>query len=183
MTTEHEGGADPATEKPLRQQETTMLLRFDPFRDLDRLADQLVGQSATPAVPMDAVLSGDRVEVTFDLPGFDASSVDLEVDRNVLTLTAERHWEPRENEEVIVNERRHGRFHRQLLLGDSLDGSDVRADYHDGVLTVTIPVAEAAKPRKVDIGSASSSAAAINVNEADGSTGGGDGRRLSQATG
>jgi HSP20 family protein len=142
-----------------------MLLRFDPFRELDRLTDQLASQATTPHIPMDAVKRGDTVEIRFDLPGFDPGSVDLEVDRNVLTLTAERQWEPGEGDEVIANERRYGRFTRQLLLGDTLDGTDVRADFHDGVLQVTIPVAEAAKPRKVSIGGGSGSAAAIDVSE------------------
>jgi HSP20 family protein len=156
-----------------------MLLRFDPFREFDRLTEQVeqfAGQAATPAVPMDAVKSGDTVEVRFDLPGFDPGSIDLEVDRNVLTLKAERRWAPAEGQQVIARERRHGHFTRQLLLGDTLDGDRVRADYRDGVLTLAIPVAESAKPRKVSIGADSSSAGTIDVSEADGD------RQLSEAS-
>jgi HSP20 family protein len=159
-----------------------MLLRFDPFREFDRLTEQveqLAGQgAAAPAIPMDAVKVGDTVEVRFDLPGFDPGSVDLEVDRNVLTLKAERRWSPREGEQVLARERRHGAFSRQLLLGDTLDGSQVQADYRDGVLTVAIPVAETAKPRKVEIGHSSSSPEAIDVGEARTTTDDGD-RELS----
>jgi HSP20 family protein len=148
-----------------------MLLRFDPFREFDRLAEQLAGQAtgsnATPAVPMDAVRSGDTVEVRFDLPGFDPGSIDLEVDRNVLTLTAERPWAPADGVEVIAHERRHGRISRQLLLGDTLDGRNVQADYREGVLTVKIPVAEAAKPRKVSIGGGAGETPALDVDESD----------------
>jgi len=136
-----------------------MLLRFDPFRDLDRLAEQVVGGSRpSPAIPMDAVQAEDHVEVRFDLPGFDPSSVNLEVDRNVLTLAAERTWEPAEGQQVLANERRHGRFTRQVFLGDTLDGGAVQASYADGVLTVSIPIAETAKPRKVEIGHRASEA-------------------------
>jgi HSP20 family protein len=147
-----------------------MLLRFDPFRELDRLTEQLAGQASAPHIAMDAVKTGDNVEIRFDLPGFDPASVDLEVDRNVLTLTAERHWEPGEGHEVIANERRYGRFTRQLLLGDQLDGTAIEADFHDGVLTVTIPVSEKAKPRKVSIGGASSEPAAIDVSGSEGNS-------------
>jgi len=131
-----------------------MLLRFDPFRELDRLTDQVEQMTAgrpAPAIPMDAVQSEHEVEVHFALPGFDPASIDLEVDRNVLTLRAERSWQPGEGRQVLANERRHGRFTRQLLLGETLDSSNVQADYRDGVLKVVIPVAETAKPRKVEI--------------------------------
>lgn len=127
-----------------------MLLQFDPFRELDRLADQ----ARTPAVPMDAVRKGDTVTVYLDLPGVGADNIDLEVERNVLTVSAERRWERAEDEQVLAGERRQGRFERRLLLGDTLDGDRVEADYRDGVLVVTIPVAEAAKPRKVAVGAA-----------------------------
>ena len=143
-----------------------MLLRFDPFRELDRLTEQLAGQATAPHIPMDALKRGDTVEIRFDLPGFDPGSIDLEVDRNVLTLTAERRWEPGPDEEVIANERRNGRFTRQLLLGDQLDGGAVQAEFRDGVLHVAIPVAESAKPRKVAIGG-TSSAATIDVGESE----------------
>lgn len=128
-----------------------MLLQFDPFRELDRMADQAFART-TPAVPMDAVRKGDTVTVYLDLPGVGADNIDLEVERNVLTVTAERRWERAEDEQVLAGERRQGHFKRRLLLGDTLDGDRVEARYDDGVLVVTIPVAEAAKPRKVSVG-------------------------------
>lgn len=128
-----------------------MLLQFDPFRELDRMADQAFART-TPAVPMDAVRKGDTVTVYLDLPGVGADNIDLEVERNVLTVTAERRWERAEDEQVLAGERRQGHFERRLLLGDTLDGDRVEARYDDGVLVVTIPVAEAAKPRKVSVG-------------------------------
>ena len=128
-----------------------MLLRFDPFRELDRVADAAWGPRPSPAVPMDAVRKGDHVIVRFDLPGVDPASIDLEVERNVLTLRAERTWTPAEDEDVLASERRHGAYTRQLLLGETLDGDRLEADYRDGVLTLTVPVAETAKPRKVEV--------------------------------
>ncbi len=130
-----------------------MLMRFDPFRDLDRLTDQLFSQAArTPrAFPMDAYRRGERFFVHFDLPGVDPNSIELTVERDVLTVKAERTSEPAEGDEVIVSERPRGTFSRQLFLGDTLDGTAVHASYDAGVLTLTIPVAEQAKPRKVEI--------------------------------
>ena len=133
-----------------------MLLRMDPFRELDRIfeaAGASGGGTGTRTVPMDAWRKGDRVHVRFDLPGIDPDSVDLTVERNQLTLTAERRWERQEGEEWLVAERPTGRFTRQLLLGDNLDTDHIQADVHHGVLEITIPVAEQAKPRKVAIGS------------------------------
>jgi HSP20 family protein len=89
--------------------------------------------------------------VHFDLPGFDADSIDLTVDKEVLTVHAERRWQPAEGDQVLVNERPRGTYRRQLFLGESLDTEHLSANYVNGVLTVTIPVAEAAKPRKVEI--------------------------------
>lgn len=128
-----------------------MLLRYDPFRDVDRVTDQLF--RTPPAVPFDAVHRGDHVELSFDLPGVGADNVDLTVERNVLTVRASRPADRREGDEVLAAERRHGDFTRQVLLGDTLDPEHVEADYRDGVLRVTIPVATAAKARKVAIGS------------------------------
>jgi len=130
-----------------------MLMRFDPFRDLDRLTDQLFSQATrTPKpFPMDAYRRGDRFYVHFDLPGVDPESIELTVERNVLTVKAERSWQPADGDEVVVSERQRGTFSRQLFLGDTLDGGDVHASYDKGVLTLTIPVAEAAKPRRVEV--------------------------------
>ena len=131
-----------------------MLLRTDPFRELDRLAQQVwgVGTTTRPAVlPMDAWREGDAVVVEFDLPGVRPETVDIDVERNVLTIRAER---PSRNEdgELLASERPTGLFSRQLVLADNLDLDKVQADYDVGVLTLRIPVAEKAKPRKIEIG-------------------------------
>ena len=134
-----------------------MLLRTtDPFRDLDRLTQQLMGTTNRPAVmPMDAWREGDRFVIEFDLPGVNADSIDLDVERNVLTVRAERvarngDWEP------LASERPRGAFSRQLVLGDNLDLEHIEAVYEDGVLCLRVPVAEKAKPRKIEIQMSSS---------------------------
>jgi HSP20 family protein len=136
-----------------------MLMRFDPFRELDRQFDRLSQRNwGAGVMPIDAYRRGDHFYVHFDLPGVDASSVDLEVEKNVLTVRAERSWEPAEGDEVVVTERPRGTFSRQLFLGDTLDTDGIEADYDKGVLTISIPVAEAAKPRKVAIAGTNGSA-------------------------
>jgi len=128
-----------------------MLMRTDPFRDLDRLTQQLWGTSARPsAMPMDAWRDGDHFVVEFDLPGVSADAVDLDVERNVLTVTAQRPALT-ENTELLAAERPRGVFSRQLVLGDNLDLDRVQAGYRDGVLRLVIPVAEKARPRKIAI--------------------------------
>ncbi|HSB86899.1 MAG TPA: Hsp20/alpha crystallin family protein [Ilumatobacteraceae bacterium] len=127
------------------------LLRFDPFREIDRVLDQAMSQTRRPSFPMDAYRHGDTVVVHFDLPGVDPESIDLEYERQGLTVTAERSWRPVEGDQLLASERIHGRFQRQLLLGDGLDVERMHASYENGVLTVTIPVAEKAKPRKIEI--------------------------------
>jgi HSP20 family protein len=137
-----------------------MLMRFDPFRELDTLTQALAtgpGVSRGTVMAMDAYRDGDRVVVHLDLPGIDPETIDLTVEKNVLTVTAERRWEPSEGQEVIVSERRQGRFTRQLFLGESLDPDRLEASYDRGVLTLTVPVAEQAQPRKVRILSRSES--------------------------
>ena len=130
-----------------------MLLRFDPFRDIDRLAQQLweSAPGATRAVPMDAVHRGDRLVLSFDLPGVDPASIDLTVERNQLTLSAERSFTRDEGDEVLAAERPYGTFTRRLFLSDNLDLDHIEADYHDGVLYVRVPVAEAAKARRIGV--------------------------------
>jgi HSP20 family protein len=129
-----------------------MLMRFDPFRELDRVTEQLwQGQGAARGVPMDAFRRGEHVVVQFDLPGVDPDSIDLTVERNVLTLRAERRHDRQEGDELIVHERPQGTYTRQLFLGETLDHGKIDASYDAGVLTVTIPVAEQAKPRKVSV--------------------------------
>ena len=128
-----------------------MLMRFDPFRELDRLARSgLVDGNRSPVVPIDAYRHGDRLVVHFDLPGIDPDRIDLTVQKNVLKVTAERSWS-REGQDVLVSERPQGTFSRQLFLGDALDADHIEASYAQGVLTVSVPVAEQAKPRKVEI--------------------------------
>ena len=130
-----------------------MLMRFDPFRDFDRLFEAAGAAGGSPrTVPMNAVRRGDRLVVSFDLPGVRPEDIDLTVERNQLTVTAERAVDRQEGEEWLVAERPTGRFTRQLLLGDNLDTDNIQADVHHGVLEITIPVAEQAKPRKVTIG-------------------------------
>jgi HSP20 family protein len=131
-----------------------MLIRFDPFREFDRLTEQLVSTATHVArgFPMDAYRRGDRFIVEFDLPGVEPESIEMTVEKNVLSVRSERRFEPREGDEVVVAERPHGTYTRQLFLGDTLDSENVQATYEHGVLTLTIPVAETAKPRRVQIG-------------------------------
>jgi HSP20 family protein len=134
-----------------------MLMRTDPFRELDRLTQQFFGTNGTtarPAVmPMDAYRHGEDFVVEFDLPGVDPASIDLDVERNVLTVKAQRQPTMGEGVELQVAERPRGLFSRQLFLGDGLDVDRIEANYHAGVLTLRIPVAEQAKPRKIQIAS------------------------------
>ena len=151
-----------------KRKEQTMVMRFDPFREVDRVAQLLAqaqggGSSSTVVMPMDAYREGETFKVHFDLPGVDPSSIDLTVEKNVLTVRAERRWEPSPNQEVIVSERQQGTFTRQLFLGESLDPGRVEASYADGVLTLTIPVAEQAKPRKVQVTTGESGTQAISA--------------------
>jgi HSP20 family protein len=129
----------------------TMLMRTDPFREVDRLAQQILGTSTRPAVmPMDAWRDGDQFVVEFDIPGIDPDRLDLDVERNVLTVKAERPGRD-EDAETLAAERPRGVFSRQLVLGDNLDLDRIDANYEAGVLTLRIPVAERAKPRKIQI--------------------------------
>ncbi|SDK77067.1 HSP20 family protein [Arthrobacter sp. ov407] len=129
-----------------------MLMRTDPFRELDRLAQQVLGTTARPAaMPMDAWQEGEEFVVALDLPGISVDSVDIDVERNVLTVRAERKDPTGENTELIAAERPRGVFSRQLILGDALDTEAVKASYDAGVLTLRIPMAERAKPRRIEI--------------------------------
>ncbi len=133
-----------------------MLLRStDPFRDFDRLTSQLLGAGAgttnrPAAMAMDAWREGDRFVLEFDLPGVSAESIDIDVERNVLTVRAERvagngDWQR------LASERTHGQFSRQLVLGDNLDLEHIEAAYDNGVLRLVVPVAERAKPRRIQV--------------------------------
>src|SRR3954454_820785 len=136
----------------MRREKPAMLLRTtDPFRDFDRLASQVLGTTNRPAVmPMDAWRQGDVFHIEFDMPGVAPESIDLDVERNVLTVRAERlarngDWE------MLASERPRGVFSRQLVLGDNLDLDRIDAHYDGGVLQLSIPVAERAKPRRIEI--------------------------------
>jgi len=129
-----------------------MLMRTDPFRELDRLTQQVLGTTARPAaMPMDAYRDADTFVVELDLPGVDPESIDLGVERNVLTVHAERRPTSGEDVELLLSERPRGAFSRQLFLGETLDTERIDAAYDAGVLTLRIPVAEQAKPRKIAI--------------------------------
>jgi HSP20 family protein len=128
-----------------------MLMRTDPFRELDRLTQQVLGTAARPAaMPMDAYRHGDSFYVCLDLPGIDPDSIDLTVEQNVLTVRAERRPAQADGAQMIVAERPSGTFTRQVFLGETLDADSI-ADYAAGVLTLTIPVREAAKPRTIQV--------------------------------
>ena len=136
-----------------------MLMRTDPFRDLDRLAAQLLGTTTAGTwsrpnpMPLDAWRENDEFVVCFDLPGVAPDAIELDIERNVLTVKAERRpVHTGEKFEMQVNERPLGVFSRQLFLGDTLDADRIDAGYDAGVLTLRIPIAEKAKPRKIEIG-------------------------------
>ena len=135
-----------------------MLMRTDPFRELDRLSQQFFGSqspgtwSRPASMPLDAYRQGDEFVVRFDLPGVALEAIELEVERNVLTVKAERRpAEPDGSVEMLVNERPLGVYSRQLFLGETLDADGIHAGYDAGVLTLTIPVREQAKPRRISI--------------------------------
>ena len=143
-----------------------MLMRTDPFRELDRLTQQVLGTHGTLAhpsvMPMDAWRDGDTFHVEFDLPGVSPDSIDLDVEHNVVTVKAER--PPRASDaEAIAAERPRGVFSRQLILGDNLDTEHITASYDSGVLALQIPVAEQAKPRKISVTSKNDDRQAINA--------------------
>lgn len=140
-----------------------MFVRTDPFRELDRLTNQVFGTAARPAfMPMDAWKDGDTFRIQLDLPGVDRDSIDLDIERNVLTVRAERPMTESTNE-LLASERPRGVFSRQIILGDNLDVDKIEAEYADGVLALAIPVAEAAKPRRIEIRHGSSDQAAISA--------------------
>jgi HSP20 family protein len=141
-----------------------MLLRTaDPFRDFERLSQQRSGTANRPvAMPMDAWREGDRFVIEFDLPGVNQESIDLDVERNVLTIAAER-FARNGDKEMLASERPRGRFSRQLVLGDNLDLDSIEAAYGDGVLRLVVPVAEKAKPRRIEIAGTQDQRSAIEA--------------------
>jgi HSP20 family protein len=141
-----------------------MLMRTDPFRDFDRVAQQVLGTPARPAaMAMDAFRSGDEFVVQFDLPGVDAESIDLTVEKNVLTVHAERRRAVEEGVEMVISERPEGTFSRQLFLGESLDAERIEASYDQGVLVLRLPIAERAKPRRVPVSGTRGTQTAIDA--------------------
>lgn len=146
-----------------------MLMCTDPFRELDRLTQQVFGQNAgtwsrPTAMPMDAYRTGDQFVVSFDLPGVNPEAIELDVERNVLTVKAERRpIEPGGQVEMQIAERALGVFSRQLFLGDTLDTEHIDASYEAGVLTLRMPIAERAKPGKIAIANSDSGHQQINA--------------------
>jgi HSP20 family protein len=128
-----------------------MLMRFEPFRSSDRAAEDLLAENRLHQVPVDAYRRGNDFKVDLDLPGADPGSIDLTVQADLLTVRASRSSHEVEGDEVQVAERGHGHFGRQLFLGESLSRDHITANYHEGVLTITIPMAEQVKPHKVEI--------------------------------
>jgi HSP20 family protein len=129
-----------------------MIIRTDPFRELDRLTQQVLGTAARPAaMPMDAYRKGDDFYIHLDLPGISADSISLTAEQNVLTVRAERGPVQPDGAQLIVAERPYGVYTRQVFLGETLDADNIGADYAAGVLTLTIPVREAAKPRSIQV--------------------------------
>lgn len=141
-----------------------MLMQSDPFREFDSLFNRVAGRSsAGTAMEMDAFRRGNDVWVQLDVPGVKSDDIDITVERNVLTIGAQRNWQREEGDQSYLAERARGSFRRQIQLGDGLDLEHLEADLHDGVLTVRIPVAETAKPRKVPVGQRASAPEAIEA--------------------
>ena len=142
-----------------------MVMRYDPFRDIDRQMQQLVGrmQDTTGAMAMDAYRRGDSVFVHFDLPGIEPDSIEVTAEQNTLTVRAERRWKTEPDDQVIAQERPQGLFMRQLMLGEHLDTQQVKAGYEDGVLTIEVPVAPQAKPRKIEVRASGQHRGAVDV--------------------
>ena len=140
-----------------------MLTRFDPFRDFDRVFERPGGLTRQPTMPLDAYRHGDSYVVNVDMPGFDPATIEVTAEKDVLSIKAERSWEPVEGDEVVTAERTQGQFLRQLFLGNGLDTDAISASYENGVLMVTIPVAERAKPRRIEVAHNSETKKAIDA--------------------
>ncbi len=128
-----------------------MLMRFEPFSEFNRMAEEMRSQRPVRQIPVDAYRRGDEFKIHLDLPGVDPDSIELTVENDVLTVQASRSWLPAEGDQVQITERAQGAFGRQLFLGQSLDRERLSATCENGVLTITIPVAEQAKPRKIEV--------------------------------
>lgn len=143
----------PVADRPLLEvtERTVMLMRFEPFRDFDWVAEELLSERRVRQIPVDAYRRGNEFKVALDLPGVDSRFIELTVEQDLLTVRATRAWVRAEGDQIQIAERAQGEFSRQLFLGEGLDREHIAATYENGVLTLTIPVAEAAKPRKVEI--------------------------------
>jgi len=128
-----------------------MLMRMETFPVYDRLTEELLSQRRVKQIPVDAYRHANEFKVLLDLPGIDPGSIELTVEKDILDVRATRNWVQVEGDQIQMTERPHGEFRRQLFLGESLDREHITATYENGVLTATIPVAEQAKPRKVEI--------------------------------
>jgi HSP20 family protein len=140
-----------------------MLMRFEPFRDLDRATQDMLSERRVRPVPVDAYRRGTDLKIEVDLPGVDPGSIELTVENDLLTVRATRSSIRDETYQVQVEERAHGEFGRQLFLGESLDRDHIGAIYHDGVLTISVPVAEQAKPHKIEVTHVGSVAQAVEA--------------------
>ena len=141
-----------------------MLMRFAPFRELDRFTQQALRTAGRPGfMALDACRHGDGLVARFDLPGVDPSTIDLTIEKDVLQVSAQRQWQPSDGEQVVAAERPQGSFSRQLFLGQGLDADRIQASYENGVLTVTVPVVGQAKARKVEITAGGGEAKAIEA--------------------
>jgi HSP20 family protein len=147
----------------VQYEEELMLVRFDPFKEIDRA----FGVGRTPSMAMDAFRHGETFQVDLDLPGVDADSIDLTVERKVLTVRAARRGPQVEGATYVAKERPRGSFSRQLFLGETLDADRIEARYHDGVLTLVIPVAGGARPRRIEVSSDAAPAAIPEAPAAD----------------
>jgi HSP20 family protein len=128
-----------------------MIARFDPFRDLDRVFERPWELLRPRTMPLDAYRHGDTYVINVDLPGFDPATIDITAEQDVLSIKAERRWEPVEGDEVVAAERTQGEFSRRMFLGDGLDTDNIHATYENGVLMITIPLVERAKPRRIEV--------------------------------
>ena len=129
-----------------------MAIGYDPFREFEQMTQQLLSGGRAPrSFPMDAYRRGDEFRIHLDLPGVDPDSIDVTVEGQALTIPAERPSDQREDDEIIVSERPQGRFSRELRVGTSVDTENIGAKYEGGVLTLTLPVAAQAKPRRIEV--------------------------------
>ena len=128
-----------------------MLMRFEPFREFERMSEQMRSQNPVRQIPVDAYRRGNEFKIHLDLPGVDPDSIELTVENDVLSVWASRSWLPAEGDQVQITERAQGEVSRQLFLGQSLDRDHLTATCENGVLTITIPMAEQAKPRRVEV--------------------------------